>query len=151
MKRVFSVLAAFLALTGIGHAATVTNKGSDTVVLVVVENGKRIVRLVRWGLVPAWSEAPTNRFAALNARAEAIERTPMFAEAFRQRRGLVPADGYVEWVNVFGKWLCKCFRRRLAALGLKKCSVGAAPGRENGGFRGGRFLLYIHPQCGRTA
>ncbi|MBN9031298.1 MAG: hypothetical protein BGO05_19105 [Rhizobiales bacterium 63-7] len=42
MKRVFSVLAVFLALTGIGHAATVTNKGTDTVVLVVVENGSRI-------------------------------------------------------------------------------------------------------------
>ena len=42
MKRIITVLAAFLALTGIGHAATVTNKGSDTVVLVVVENGSRM-------------------------------------------------------------------------------------------------------------
>lgn len=42
MKRVFSVLAAFLAFTGMCHAATVTNKGADTVVLVVVENGSRI-------------------------------------------------------------------------------------------------------------
>lgn len=49
----------------------------------------------RWGLTPAWltdlSRTPAQ------ARAETIVEQPMFREAFRQRRALVPANGFYEW------------------------------------------------------
>src|SRR3954468_20325968 len=65
--------------------------------VVIVENGARQFRLMRWGLVPAWVKDP-RRFALLiNARAETVTDKPAFRNAIRRRRCLVPADGWYEW------------------------------------------------------
>ncbi|ODJ89796.1 hypothetical protein BB779_15105 [Pseudomonas viridiflava] len=49
----------------------------------------------RWGLTPAWltdlSKTPAH------ARAETVAEQPMFREAFKQRRCLLPANGFYEW------------------------------------------------------
>jgi len=50
---------------------------------------------VRWGLTPAWLTDLTRTPA--QARAETIAEQPMFREAFRLRRGLLPANGFYEW------------------------------------------------------
>ncbi|WP_312395062.1 SOS response-associated peptidase [Stutzerimonas kunmingensis] len=50
---------------------------------------------VRWGLTPAWLTDLTRTPA--QARAETISEQPMFREAFRHRRGLLPANGFYEW------------------------------------------------------
>lgn len=50
---------------------------------------------VRWGLTPAWLTDLTRTPA--QARAETISEQPMFREAFRQRRGLLPANCFYEW------------------------------------------------------
>ena len=49
----------------------------------------------RWGLTPAWLNDFTRTPA--QARAETLAEQPMFREAFRQRRGLLPANGFYEW------------------------------------------------------
>lgn len=55
----------------------------------------REAALVHWGLTPAWlrdlSRAPAQ------ARAETLAEQPLFREAFAQRRGLLPANGFYEW------------------------------------------------------
>ena len=59
--------------------------------------GAREAGRLCWGLVPGrWAE---RRGAAplINARAETIASQPAFAESFRQRRCLIPADGFYEW------------------------------------------------------
>jgi putative SOS response-associated peptidase YedK len=53
--------------------------------------------MVRWGLVPYWAEDVKIGNRLINARAETIERTPAFREAYQRRRCLVPADGFYEW------------------------------------------------------
>lgn len=68
------------------------------VVLVRAGAESREVLMARWGLTPAWitdfSRTPAH------ARAETVEEQPMFREAFRLRRGLMPANGFYEWRGV---------------------------------------------------
>jgi putative SOS response-associated peptidase YedK len=60
----------------------------------------RVFAAMRWGLVPHWSR---EKKAVPNARAETVATTPWFRDAFRQRRCLIPADGFYEWVGTKGK------------------------------------------------
>lgn len=59
--------------------------------------GRVEVAPMRWGMIPHWSKGPDPRYTMINARAETLADRPAYASSFRQRRGLVPADGYYEW------------------------------------------------------
>jgi putative SOS response-associated peptidase YedK len=60
------------------------------------EGGRAAGRL-RWGLVPGrWAERRSGP-PLINARAETLTTQSAFAESFRQRRCLIPADGFYEW------------------------------------------------------
>ena len=72
----------------------------------IVGAGKRGRGLVlaRWGLVPQWWRKPLSGFRAttFNARAETAASKPMFRDAWRKGRCLVPAIGYYEWSGKAG-------------------------------------------------
>jgi putative SOS response-associated peptidase YedK len=54
---------------------------------------------LRWGLVPGlWAEKKGQR-PLINARVETLATQSAFAESFRQRRCLIPADGFYEWLT----------------------------------------------------
>lgn len=57
--------------------------------------GERRLSLVRWGLTPAWLKDLSKTPA--QARAETLAEQPMFRDALRLRRGLIPANGFYEW------------------------------------------------------
>jgi putative SOS response-associated peptidase YedK len=59
--------------------------------------GTRECSMARWGLIPAWSKEPKTEYSTFNARAETVSAKPAFRAAFRQRRCLIPVDGYYEW------------------------------------------------------
>ncbi|UYO54906.1 SOS response-associated peptidase [Rhodopseudomonas palustris] len=65
--------------------------------VVIVDEGARRFRLMRWGLIPSWVKDPRTFSLLINARAETVQDKPAFRNAFRRRRCLVPADGYYEW------------------------------------------------------
>ena len=65
--------------------------------VIIVENGRRHFRLMRWGLLPAWVKDPGKFALLINARAETVRERPAFANAIKRRRCLIPADGYYEW------------------------------------------------------
>ncbi len=53
--------------------------------------------MVRWGSVPSWAKDPSMGAKMNNARAETVAQKPSFREAYRQRRCLIPANGFYEW------------------------------------------------------
>lgn len=57
----------------------------------------RQARLLRRGLIPMWAEGPAVGARMINARAATVATKPAFRQAFRERRGLVLADGFYEW------------------------------------------------------
>src|SRR3984893_15699689 len=65
--------------------------------VIILENGVRHFRLMRWGLLPGWVEDPRKFTLLINARAETVNEKPAFKNAMKRRRCLIPADGYCEW------------------------------------------------------
>jgi putative SOS response-associated peptidase YedK len=53
--------------------------------------------MLRWGLIPSWADDPGLGSCMINARSEPASEKPSFRRAFRERRCLIPADGFYEW------------------------------------------------------
>jgi putative SOS response-associated peptidase YedK len=60
-------------------------------------DGQRELAMLKWGLVPAWSDEPKTEYSTINARAETVAEKPAYRSAFRHRRCLIAADGFYEW------------------------------------------------------
>jgi putative SOS response-associated peptidase YedK len=58
---------------------------------------ERVLMSFRWGLVPWWSKDATSGGRLFNARSETVATRASFRDAFRERRIIVPADGFYEW------------------------------------------------------
>lgn len=56
----------------------------------------RILQVMRWGLVPDWTNFQDHR-GFINARSETIDEKKSFKESFIMRRCIIPARGYYEW------------------------------------------------------
>ena len=66
---------------------------------VVLDDDPGTVQTARWGLVPSWSDGPGSGPDPINARAETLTNKRVFRDAYRERRCLVPANGFYEWVE----------------------------------------------------
>lgn len=82
------------------------NIAPTTPVDVIVDRGidrsdppARTARIMRWGLVPNWAKDLSIGSRMINARSETVDTKPAFRQAYRRRRAIVPASGYVEWVQ----------------------------------------------------
>jgi putative SOS response-associated peptidase YedK len=83
----------------------------------------RLLKVVRWGLVPSWAKDISIGAKLNNARSETAAEKPSFKRALARRRCLVPADGYYEWYTSEAK------------------GPGAKPSKQP---------FYIHPADGST-
>jgi len=62
-------------------------------------DGVRTAKLGRWWLIPYWWSKPLKELpTAFNARAEELATKPMWRDAFKTSRCLVPATGWREFV-----------------------------------------------------
>ncbi len=73
---------------------------TQLVLIVRNEEGDRVARMVRWGLIPFWAKDPSIGNKLINARSETVAEKPAFRQAFQKRRCLVIADGFYEWEKV---------------------------------------------------
>ena len=66
--------------------------------VVISDNARRVLTLMRWGLVPSWADDLKIGYSTFNARAESLATRAAFRDAWQAgRRCLVVADGYYEW------------------------------------------------------
>lgn len=73
---------------------------TDTVPIVACDKeGRRRLKMAKWGLVPSWAKDTSIGIKMLNARAETLTERPAYRRAFERRRCLVPADGFFEWTD----------------------------------------------------
>lgn len=64
---------------------------------IIIADAGRVVKLMRWGLVPGWAKDPSIGYKMINARAETIESKPSFKHIIKTKRCIVPCDGFFEW------------------------------------------------------
>jgi putative SOS response-associated peptidase YedK len=70
---------------------------STEVYSVIEREGRRRLGTLRWGFVPYWARQLKGTRQPINARVETLATSKMFADSFRRRRCLLPADGFYEW------------------------------------------------------
>ena len=61
---------------------------------------QRLLRLMKWGLIPSWAKTASIGSKMINARSETLAEKPSYKRAFAKRRCLIPADGYYEWTTL---------------------------------------------------
>jgi putative SOS response-associated peptidase YedK len=66
--------------------------------IVTTEDKNRTLVRARWGLQGNSGEHGLKRYL-INAKAETVETRSAFAEAFAQRRCVIPASGFYEWTG----------------------------------------------------
>ena len=81
----------------------VAPQSTQPVVRLNADTGKPEFTLMRWGLVPYWAKDPKIGYTTINARAEEVATKPLFRDALKSRRCLVPADAFYEWQKLGAK------------------------------------------------
>jgi len=77
---------------------------TSNVPAVRLDEGKRQLALFKWGLIPSWAKDAKIAYSTINARGDTVATKPAFRSAFKKRRCLVLADGYIEW-EMAARWL----------------------------------------------
>lgn len=85
---------------------------TEPVPVVVANDGERLAVPMRWGLLPSWYRTASGGPLLINARAESIAEKPAFRDAARERRCLIPADGFYEWQGEKGAKVAYAIRPR---------------------------------------
>jgi putative SOS response-associated peptidase YedK len=78
-------------------------QSTQPVVRLNIDTGSPEFALMRWGLVPYWAKDAKVGYSTINARAEEVAAKPLYREAFKKRRCLVPADAFYEWQRIDAK------------------------------------------------
>jgi putative SOS response-associated peptidase YedK len=86
------------------------------------ETGQRELTIMRWGLIPFWSKDAKIGYSTINAKSETVTTSPVFREAMKRRRCLVPAEWLYEWQKTDAK------TKQPYAIGLRDGSLFAFAG-----------------------
>ena len=74
--------------------------------IVFQEDNKRMAELMQWGFLPSFARDPSKSFRPINTVSETAFEKPMWREAVKHHRALIPSRGFYEWrkfLNTNGK------------------------------------------------
>ena len=102
---------------------------------IVIKEGQRTVKLMKWGLAPSWSQDESIGYKMINARSETLTEKPAYQGLISKHRCVVIADGYYEWKRV-GKrkiphYIYSPNRELLPLAGLWSSRTGPGGDTEN--------------------
>jgi putative SOS response-associated peptidase YedK len=80
------------------------------------DGGRELVNM-RWGLIPVWAKDAKIGYKMISARAETVQTSGAFRNAFKARRCLVPAGAFYEWKKIDSK------TKQPYAIGMKDRKV----------------------------
>ncbi len=95
----------------------------------------RALQAMRWGFLPHFAKAPGDGPLLINARSETLAEKPAFRKSARERRCLIPADGFYEWRADAGRgkephWIYPASGAPIAFGGVWRVWRGAGPDGE---------------------
>ena len=95
---------------------------------ILIKEGQRTVKLMKWGLVPSWSKDESIGYKMINARSETLTEKPAYQGLISKHRCVVITDGYYEWKRE-GKrkipyYICSEDRGLLPMAGLWSSRTG---------------------------
>lgn len=99
----YSFLAELYGARAEGAAPAGYNIAPSQEAAVLVEERGRVVRPMRWGLIPRWAKDETIAYKTVNARLETVLDKPAYRASIRDRRCLIPVNGFFEWDRGDGK------------------------------------------------
>jgi putative SOS response-associated peptidase YedK len=71
---------------------------TQLVPVVRMQEGRRVGRLLRWGLIPFFARGVAPKYSTINARMETVQSSACYREPWaRGQRCLLPARGFYEW------------------------------------------------------
>lgn len=65
--------------------------------VILRKNNLTILDLLQWGFVPKWTKNLTTSYKIINARSETLFDKPSFRDSIRDKKCLIPANGFYEW------------------------------------------------------
>ena len=65
--------------------------------VLTVNEDRRVLNMMRWGLIPFWAKEASIGYKMINAKSETLAEKPSFRKPFKEKRCLVLADGFYEW------------------------------------------------------
>lgn len=70
---------------------------------VITQQDPQHYQYFKWGLIPSWSKDHRIGSKLINARVEGLIEKPFFKSALKDRRCIVPLDGFYEWKVIANK------------------------------------------------
>jgi len=92
IKEHFQAMTVFL-----DHSPRYNIAPSQTAPVVIQGDQDLELHGMRWGLIPSWAKEAKIGHRMINARSETVDQKPSFRSSFKQRRCLIPTDGFFEW------------------------------------------------------
>ena len=72
-----------------GYKVSYNIAPSESAPIVYRYGGHRLALLMRWGMIPKWSKEPKTKYSTINAKAETLTESKLYAGPFKHTRCLV--------------------------------------------------------------